>query len=193
MAIRTATSLDQIPNVEPKRYLNAFGYWRLRWRIGKGEYVEAYEHRYLMGLPGPGFHVHHLNHDRQDNRPENLRVMTRAEHVRHHGDDKMADDQAVIQLYQQGLSMPEVGRRLGLNAGTVSRILKRNGIKARTNAGHYEHNIDRDQLLQRAFAGDPMAAIARDMGIRPGTARRMAKEAGWQGKPGRPRRTLDRG
>lgn len=193
MAIRTATSLDQIPDVEPRRYLNASGYWRLRWRTGKGEYIEAYEHRYVMGLPPSHLHVHHLNHDSQDNRPENLRIMTKAEHFRHHGDDRAADAEAVISLYEQGLSQPEVGRRLGLNPGTVSRILKRHGKQARTNAGHYEFGIDREQLLERAFAGEPMAAIARDMRISPGTARRMAKEAGWRGKPGRPRRTLDRG
>lgn len=31
--------------------------------------------------------VHHVNHDRRDNRPENLRVMTRAEHIEEHRED----------------------------------------------------------------------------------------------------------
>lgn len=28
--------------------------------------------------------VHHVNHDTRDNRPENLKVMTRSEHAKHH-------------------------------------------------------------------------------------------------------------
>lgn len=36
-------------------------------------------------------HVHHLNHNRADNRPENLEVMSAAEHMAHHGDDRTLD------------------------------------------------------------------------------------------------------
>lgn len=32
----------------------------------------------------PDYDVHHLNFDKQDNRPENLRVLTRAEHTELH-------------------------------------------------------------------------------------------------------------
>ena len=46
------------------------------------------EHRlvvYEAGIAIPlAHHVHHLNHDRADNRLENLVVMTREEHMQHH-------------------------------------------------------------------------------------------------------------
>jgi hypothetical protein len=45
---------------------------------------ETYAHRVVVDAP-PGLIVHHLNGDPSDNRPENLRVMTQAEHVKEHG------------------------------------------------------------------------------------------------------------
>ena len=52
-----------------------------------GEYVQ--EHRLvaeqMLGRPLlDDERVHHLNHDRLDNRPENLRVMTQSEHRSYH-------------------------------------------------------------------------------------------------------------
>lgn len=48
----------------------------------------ALEHRYVLYEAGiaipPGYHVHHLNHDKTDNRLENLGVMKAGEHHRHH-------------------------------------------------------------------------------------------------------------
>jgi hypothetical protein len=53
-----------------------------------GRYI--YEHRYVMEMKlgrllRPGEIVHHINHDKTDNRKENLVVMTAREHAIHHG------------------------------------------------------------------------------------------------------------
>lgn len=48
----------------------------------------ALEHRYIMhelGYDITGMQVHHIDHDRGNNDPSNLVVMTVAEHMEHHG------------------------------------------------------------------------------------------------------------
>lgn len=52
-----------------------------------GSYV--YKHRHVIEkklgrVLADNEHVHHINHDRSDNRVENLEVMTPTEHAKHH-------------------------------------------------------------------------------------------------------------
>ena len=69
-----------------RRWVDHRGYVRLAAEPPLGW---IYEHRYVMQqklgrriLPTEA--VHHKNHDRQDNRPENLELMSAGEHIAHH-------------------------------------------------------------------------------------------------------------
>lgn len=72
------------------RNIMASGYVRV-WAPGHPEANadgNALEHRMVahdaFGPIPSGHQVHHLNHDRTDNRPENLEVKSAAEHTREH-------------------------------------------------------------------------------------------------------------
>jgi hypothetical protein len=48
-------------------------------------YVEAYEHRVVMGLPDHALEIHHVNGVKTDNRRENLVALSKSDHAILHG------------------------------------------------------------------------------------------------------------
>lgn len=121
------------------RIRDANGYVRIR--VGPGTRGIVYEHRHVWeqanGAIPPGHHVHHRNHDKSDNRIENLQLLDGRVHVGSHSKanhrkgiidnvgDKSGqwrhdlDDRYIRSRRQEGASFRQIGRELGVCHGTV--------------------------------------------------------------------------
>jgi hypothetical protein len=94
---KTITCGCGIGRTLPKPHLGITGANHPKWKGGRSitadGYVRVYvapytyeaEHRIVANAQGdPSVIVHHKNHDKQDNRPENLVCMTRSTHAIEH-------------------------------------------------------------------------------------------------------------
>lgn len=141
--IRRLKPGETVPTHTPRRYVNKAGYVILRWQVGTRSHVDCFEHRVFDGKTTTAEHVHHINHVRDDNRPENLRPMTAAEHRLEHDPSEVHAE--VVKLYKSGLTTIQVGELVDMSSSWVSRIIAENGVDARK-PRDYEPPIDLDLI-----------------------------------------------
>lgn len=106
--IRQLGASEPDPPGVPRRYVNGAGYVRLRWKVGKGEYVERYERDDSGAIVCE-------------------RVRWRPGMSRKH---PLIDLDALLRLHDSGLTEPEVAVRLGCDVSVVHRRLRELGRKA---------------------------------------------------------------
>lgn len=181
--IRTLKPGEPVPTSEPAgRYVNSAGYVRLRWKTDDG-LVECYEHRAVVGNPADR-QVHHINHNRDDNRPENLRIVTTSEHGVEH---RTLPDAEIVRLYATGLSTPAVGARIGVDPGNVLKALQRNNITIRPGSSYLRRSLDDSAIRRLHAAGVRSRRIAGVLGVSPETMDRRLRELGLSSfRTGRP-------
>lgn len=134
-------------DASPKRYMGGN-----KTRVSRFGYILEYcpthprtqsngympQHRLLMEVHlgrflGDDEVVHHKNGDRQDNRIENLEVMSRRAHAGMHGKSRPSkwNDPAIVEMVRAVANSPETPwASLPLAGGTILGIRKRHGIVA---------------------------------------------------------------
>lgn len=91
----------------------------------------------------------------------------------------------IAELYESGLTMREVGERLGMSSSAVLRAMKKLGIESRRQ-GHAKVIVhmrreggfqvaDGPALIARYESGEPMESIARSLHVCPRTLRRFLR------------------
>ena len=183
-SIRRIRPGNPIPLSKPSRYTTSDGYVILRWKVGVRSYIETLEHRIIDGYVTTARHVHHINHDRSDNRQTNLEGLSPKEHSqRHH----ITDWAEAWQLYEQGHSTTEVGNRLGCSAGHISRGLRKQGHTLRDTATGRRLILDNERIVELFLAGMPPRRIGALLGVGDWPIRRILRSEGISPRrPGRP-------
>jgi len=96
-----------------------------------------------------------------------------------------ADRKTLTRLYvDQGLSLREIARRLGLHPGTIHYHLRRQGIETRAQAKRSRLRAYRLETLERGVREKGLRAYARELGVHENTLRHYLKRA--RGAPQEP-------
>ena len=130
-SVRTLAPGETLPAGEPLRRIAQHGYVELRWKVDTRSYVRIYEHQVTNGRVTTAEQVHHVNRVKHDNRPENLRHLSEAEHAAEHND--VAWWAEADRLYTAGLGTYRIARIVGRHPVTVWRGLVKFGTRLRRN------------------------------------------------------------
>lgn len=165
-ARRRADCPDREPDLT---YEDVHGYIVRRWNA---EGVEMLEHRWVLD-PGPGLHVHHIDHDTRNNDPSNLEALTPMEHMERHRNNR---DDRIRELHAQGLSQTEIGRRIGMHSSQVSRRAARLGLDFAHSKRWRYVNVNATPVLAMHDAGERVPPICRALGLTDAVVRRVLRE-----------------
>lgn len=167
------------PDREPDLiYTTTDGYRSYRWNP---ERIEMLEHRYIND-PGPGMHVHHVEHNTVDNRPEKLEALTPSQHRRRH---RTVQDAQIVALWVAGRNCTEIGDGVGLDPSNVLRRLRALGIDTSRWAVLHKIDIADSEVLRRMDAGMNARQIAEELGVKAQWVRKVWKRNGRRGQSGR--------
>lgn len=148
--IRQLAPSEPDPAGEPRRYENADGYVRLRWKVAPGEYLERYE-RTEAG------------------------TLTR---TRPPKPQKRIDVARAARLYAEGKTLPEVAAIVGCDHGALSRALRRHGVQARPPNSYHHPEPDTGEVVRLYTEGLGLRDVARKLATSTEKVRRVLLQEG---------------
>lgn len=129
--------------------------YRLIWKDGK----QQLEHRIIMAqLLGRPLRrdeiVHHKDHDGLNNSPDNLELMSQAEHRRQHGGPRKwrISLEEAIRLRESGATLHDIDAAAGVAWGSVRAVFIRRGI-ATADKRHGATSWDLSRAARRRAEG----------------------------------------
>lgn len=137
------------------------GYARL-WPTGAEEISREHRFIYEQMYGKAPEHVHHINGNKLDNRPENLAGLGASEHLRLHGEQTSAEvraarSESMQRMWREGCLSARVGssngRWLGLPASYVEWLLRENAwaVSKAAKAGGYDFNSFKGHVERAGF------------------------------------------
>jgi hypothetical protein len=175
MADRTYRTLkpgEAIPTGSYYRKHTKHGYVLRVWRVAPKTYVQCLEHRVVAGVVTRD-HVHHVNGIKDDNRPENLQVISPGEHTRIHH-TLPVDEGEICRLYSEGWSSLRISAELGIATATILRVLERNDVERRRPRAQ----VDYEAVKAMHADGVRCLAMQRRLGVGRKAIMRAFRELG---------------
>jgi len=119
----------------------------------------------------PGEIVHHRNHDRTDNRPENLKLIaSHSAHMREHWAGRGKNDPTLIERVRKAAADPNCNlASVGVGATMIQTICRENGITWIPSGQRGRARLLTDQVVREALLGRTAVEAAQILRVNAGT------------------------